>query len=52
MLYKVTHNQSTQLAEDHLKCSVEGSRFTSGVDYIEEKTHYLSIIIPPRNEEP
>ena len=37
MLYKVMHNQSTQLAEDHLKCLVERSWFISGGDFIEKK---------------
>ena len=31
------HNQSTQLAEDHLKCLVERSWFISGGDLIEKK---------------
>ena len=31
------HNQSTQLAEDHLKCLVERSWFISGGDFIEKK---------------
>ena len=38
MLHKVTHNYSALLLEEHLKCSVERSRFTSGGDVIEKKT--------------
>ena len=38
MLHKVTHNYSALLLEEHLKCSVERSRFTSGGDVIENKT--------------
>ena len=55
MLYKVMHNQSTKLTEDHLKCLVERSWFISEGDFIEKKTkkpHHLGIIIPPRKEEP
>ena len=38
MLHKVTHNYSALLLEEHLKCSVERSRFTSGGDVIGKKT--------------
>ena len=52
MLHKVTHNYSALLLEEHLKCSVERSRFTSGGDVIEKKPYHLRIITPSRNEEP
>ena len=39
MLHKVTHNYSALLLEEHLKCSVERSRFISGGDVIEKKNH-------------
>ena len=52
MLHKVTHNYSAPLLEEHLKCSVERSRFTSGGDVIEKKPYHLRIITPSRNEEP
>ena len=52
MLHKVTHNDSALLLEEHLKCSVERSRFTSGGDVIEKKPYHLRIITPSRNEEP
>ena len=39
MLHKLTHNYSALLLEEHLKCSVERSRFTSGGDVIEKKNH-------------
>ena len=38
MLHKVTHNKSTLLPEEHLKCADERSRLTSGGDDIEKKT--------------
>ena len=52
MLHKVTYNYSAPLLEEHLKCSVERSRFTSGGDVIEKKPYHLRIITPSRNEEP
>ena len=52
MLHKVTHNYSAPLLEEHLKCSVERSRFTSGGDVIEKKPYHLRIITPSCNEEP
>ena len=52
MLHKLTHNYSALLLEEHLKCSVERSRFTSGGDVIEKKPYHLRIITPSRNEEP
>ena len=52
MLHKVTHNYSALLLEEHLKCSVERSRFTSEGDVIEKKPYHLRIITPSRNEEP
>ena len=52
MLHKVTHNYSALLLEEHLKCSVERSRFTSGGDVIEKKPYHLKISTPSRNEEP
>ena len=52
MLHKVTHNYSALLLEEHLKYSVERSRFTSGGDVIEKKPYHLRIITPSRNEEP
>ena len=52
MLHEVTHNYSALLLEEHLKCSVERSRFTSGGDVIEKKPYHLRIITPSRNEEP
>ena len=52
MLHKVTHNYSALLLEEHLKCSVERSRFTSGGDVIEKKPYHLRIITPSRDEEP
>ena len=52
MLHKVTYNYSALLLEEHLKCSVERSRFTSGGDVIEKKPYHLRIITPSRNEEP
>ena len=52
MLHKVTHNYSALLLEEHLKRSVERSRFTSGGDVIEKKPYHLRISTPSRNEEP
>ena len=42
MLPEVTHNQSTLLPEENLKCSVERSRLTSGGDDIEKKNTLLA----------